>query len=71
MIAVRIVLARHEVGDIVIEVGPGEVRRHVDAPPCPHCGGRGLLEDLERCTPCEATGLAITFERPGEVRDAG
>lgn len=59
---VRVLLARYEHGDVVIDVRPSDLRRHVSAEPCAQCGGRGLVDDagdLVRCEPCCATGLAL------------
>lgn len=70
MILIRIVMARHPGGDVVIDLPPGRVRELVDAPACEVCGGRGLLppppEELQRdhgdrCDACEATGLELSF----------
>lgn len=64
---IEILLAEIDGDRIVIRVSPSGARDYIDAPPCPHCGGRGLLENDDRCNPCEATGLAATFVRENEA----
>jgi hypothetical protein len=68
---VRVTMARHPGGDVVVDLPPSDVAKHVRAIPCSACNGARLTPESERCTACHATGLELPWVQPADEASHG